>query len=75
MPRTLLLLFGKRKGRRWLQISSHVGGKLIFLHNAVSGRRFLVDTGATRSVIPHKSSATTDGQRLVGADSRTIPTW
>ena len=75
MPRTLFLLFGKRKGRRRLLISSHVGGKLIFLHNAVSGRRFLVDTGAARSVLPHRFSATADGPRLVGADGRPIPTW
>ena len=75
MPRPLFLLFGKRKGRRRLLISSHVGGKLIFLHNAVSGRRFLVDTGAARSVLPHRFSATADGPRLVGADGRPIPTW
>ena len=75
MPRTLLLLFGKRKRRRRLLISTHVGEKIIFLHDAISGRHFLVDTGAARSVFPHRSSATAEGPRLVGADGRAIPTW
>ena len=35
----------------------------------------MVDTGASRSVLPHSSSAPSSGPRLVGADGGHIPSW
>ena len=41
----------------------------------ISGRKFLVDTGATRSVLPYRSTAVATGPRLIGADGRPITAW
>lgn len=71
-PSTLLFPSGKHKSRRPLLISSHVGGKPIFLRDPISGHQFLVDTGAARSMLPHSSSTRADGPRLVGTDERPL---
>ena len=44
---------GKRQGRRSVVAMSvgHVG-RLLFIRDNISGRRFLCDTGAQRSVLP-----------------------
>ena len=44
---------GKRQGRRSL-VAMSVGrvGRLLFIRDSISGRRFLCDTGAQRSVLP-----------------------
>ena len=75
MSSPLLLQFGKRERRRRKLISSHASGNLIFLRDAISGRKFLVDTGATRSVLPLRSTAIATGPRLTGADGRPIAAW
>ncbi len=41
----------------------------------VSGRRFLVDTGAAFSIFPHQSSAVPNGPLLSGPAGRNIPCW
>jgi len=48
---------------------------LLYLHDTLSGGRFLVDTGASRSVLPHVSSAPPSGPRLAAASGRIIPSW
>jgi len=48
---------------------------LIYLTDQLSNRRFLVDTGAARSVLPHQSSAPSSGPRLSAANGRPIPAW
>ena len=44
---------GKRQGRRSV-VAMSVGraGRLLFIRDSISGRRFLCDTGAQRSVLP-----------------------
>lgn len=41
---------GKRRGRRSLLAMSV--GRLLFIWDSISGRRFLCDTGAQRSILP-----------------------
>jgi len=51
------------------------GGQLIYLKDRRSGRNFLVDTGAARSLLPHWSSSPPSGPPLVGAGGRAIASW
>jgi len=67
-----LHLVGKLEGRR--EQLNTLGG-LIFLQDSVSEQRFLVDTGAAVSVLPHRSSAPSSGTPLTGADGRPIASW
>jgi cleavage and polyadenylation specificity factor subunit 1 len=66
----------------------HVGGKLecrrgqvnalgglIYLQDSSTNQRYLVDTGAAVSVLPHSSKSPSSGQPLSGADGRRIPSW
>jgi len=39
------------------------------------GKKFLVDTGAAVSVLPHRSAAPSSGVPLTGADRRPIASW
>ena len=68
---------GKRQGRREEEElnSLPVGGFLIYLQDVLSNRNFLVDTGASRSVFPHHSSAAPSGPRLLMADGRPAKAW
>ncbi len=52
-----------------------VGGALFYLTDAISNKRFLVDTGAACSILPHHSSQPPANLKLVAADGRKIPTW
>jgi len=74
--RAALLLAGKRAGRRQQLIAPALsGGPLIYLRDQRSGRRFLVDTGAERSLLPFRSASPPTGPHLVGAAGRIIPAW
>ena len=68
---------GKLQSRREEEELNHlpVGGLLIYLRDFLSNRDFLVDTGASRSVFPHLSSATPTGPRLLMADGRPANAW
>ena len=68
---------GKLQSRREKEelISLPVGGFLIYLQDILSNRNFLVDTGASRSVCPHHSSAAPTGPRLLMADGRSTKAW
>ena len=68
---------GKLQGRREEEElnSLPVGGFLIYLQDVLSNRNFLVDTGASRSVFPHHSSAAPTGPRLLMADGRPTKAW
>jgi hypothetical protein len=48
---------------------------LIFLHDLQNNFNFLVDSGASISILPHSSSAPPTGPHLVGANSKPIPAW
>ena len=41
----------------------------------VSNRRFLVDTGASYSILPHRSSLPASGPKLFGPAGQPIPCW
>jgi hypothetical protein len=48
---------------------------LIFLHDSQNNFKFLVNSGASISILPHSSSAPPTGPHLVGANGKLIPTW
>jgi hypothetical protein len=50
-------------------------GRLFFVTDSSSHRRFLVDTGSDFSVMPWRSSSPPTGPGLTGADGRCIPCW
>ncbi len=50
-------------------------GHLLHLRDQLSGRHFLVDTGATYLVFPHRSSAPPSGPALTGPGGQAISTW
>ena len=51
------------------------GSGLLFLRDPHSKLNFLVDSGATLSIIPFTSSQTPLGPKLIGANGAQIPTW
>ncbi len=48
---------------------------LIFLTDELTNDRFLVDTGATLSIIPCTSNSSSSGPLLKGVDGQSIPSW
>jgi hypothetical protein len=48
---------------------------LIFLTDELTIDRFLVDIGATLSIIPCTSNSSPSGSLLKGADGQPIPSW
>ena len=48
---------------------------LFYLKDSLSGRRFLVDTGAAASVFPHHSKSTPSAIRLTAANGDNIASW
>ncbi len=50
-------------------------GGLVHVVDQLSNRRFLVDTGAVFSVLPHSSPSPPDGPALAGAAGQPIPCW
>jgi len=70
--RAAVFLDGKLGNRRG-QVNA-LGG-LVYLQDDKSKQKFLVDTGAAVSVLPHKQSSTPTGPILAGADGKTIPSW
>jgi len=66
-------LVGGKLARRPEELNS-LGG-LVFLQDQVSKKQFLVDTGASISVMPHKSESAPSGPPLAGADGKPILSW
>ncbi len=48
---------------------------LIFLTDELTNDRYLVDTGATLSIVPCNQNSSSSGPLLRGADGQTIPSW
>jgi hypothetical protein len=66
-----VLLAGKR--HRWGQLNLVVPGELLFFTDTNSGMKFLADTGAAYSVIPHAGQTAAANQpRLKGAGGQGI---
>lgn len=60
----------KPTGREGINSPSHQWLYLIYLKDILKNRDFLVDTGASRSVFPHQSSAAPTGPGFLMADGR-----
>jgi hypothetical protein len=65
----------KRLVRRWRINTFAAGDHLTFITDTHSAQRFLIDTGASKSVIPHTSSLPPSGPLLYTADDKPIATW
>ncbi len=50
-------------------------GGLVYLQDTKTNQKFLVDTGAAVSVLPHTSKDPSSGPPLSGADGKAIPSW
>ena len=50
-------------------------GQLVYATDQLSNRRFLVDTGAAYSILPHHSSGQPTGPPLAGPDGRPLACW
>jgi hypothetical protein len=55
--------------------SSVNGVRLFFAADAISGKKFLVDTSSSYSILPHHSSAPQSGPSLRAANNRRIRCW
>ena len=56
-------------------VSSGPTGRLALLVDESTQQRFLVDTGSSYSIIPHRSQGPTSGPRLCTADRSPIACW
>ena len=50
-------------------------GQLVYVTDQLSNRRFLVDTGAAYSILPHHSSGQPTGPPLAGPVGRPLACW
>jgi hypothetical protein len=57
------------------QLNAVAPGELLHLTDKLSGRRFLVDIGASYSIFPHQSSQPVCGPVLKGPGGQTIACW
>ncbi|WP_371068079.1 hypothetical protein, partial [Salmonella enterica] len=48
---------------------------LLFLLDTTNNLNFLVDSGASLSIVPHQSEAAPTGPHLIGANGAAIPAW
>ena len=56
-------------------ISYSPTGRLALLVDEATQQQFLVDTGSSYSIIPHRSQEPTSGPRLCSADCSPISCW
>ena len=79
MPFPLYLRGGKRQSLRSVAaVSVGATNRLLFIKDTISGRKFLCDTGAQRSVLPATASDTAGGFHglpLTSADDTPIRTY
>jgi hypothetical protein len=71
--RATLQLAGKRAVPG--QLNAVVPDELLHLTDSLTGRRFLVDTGASFSIFPHLSSDPGSGPALRSPSGEAIPCW
>ncbi len=57
------------------RLNAIVPGSLAHIVDQSSGRRFLIDTGASFSIMPYKSALKPQGQRLAVPEGQSIPCW
>ena len=56
-------------------INAVAPGQLVYITDQLSHRRFLVDTGAAYSILPHQSSGQPTGPPLAGPDGHPLACW
>jgi len=56
-------------------VCAATAGQLVTISCQLSQRRFLVDTGASFSLLPHRSAARPSGPRLTGPNGIAIAAW
>jgi hypothetical protein len=56
-------------------LNTITAGQLIHMLDQISNRRFLVDTGASYSILPHRPSLPATGHKLFGLAWQLIPCW
>ncbi len=64
-----------RKLGCWDVMSAVCPGRLFYITDSVTSRRYLMDTGSAFSIMPWESSDTPVGPTLTAADGRSIPCW
>ncbi len=57
------------------RLAAVAAGLLVHIKDDISGRRFLVDTGASYSIWPHSSSSPATGPLLFGPSGQWISCW
>jgi hypothetical protein len=57
------------------QLAAVAAGLLVHINDELTGRRFLVDTGASYSIWPHKSPMPATGPHLFGPSGQRIACW
>ncbi len=57
------------------RLNAVAAGSLVYVTDQASSRRFLIDTGASFSILPHQSSARPSGPNLSGPDGQPIACW
>jgi hypothetical protein len=73
--RPLFLQVGVGKLSGPARLNAAAAGQLLYVTDQQSSRRFLVDSGASVSLIPHSSPSPSSGPRLVGPDGGDIACW
>ncbi len=68
-----LRLVGKLGGPG--QLNAVTARQLIHMLDQISNRRFLVNTGASYSILPHRFSLPASGPKLFGPAGQPIPCW
>ena len=56
-------------------VNAFAPGQLVYVTDQLSKRRFLVDTGAAFSILPHRSSTQPSGPALIGPNGLPIACW
>ena len=57
------------------RLAAVAAGLLVHIVDELTGRRFLVDTGASYSIWPYSSTSSADGPRLFGPAGQLIQCW
>jgi hypothetical protein len=57
------------------RLNAAAAGELLYLDDQQSSRRFLVDSGASFSILPYTSTSPPSGPRLIGPSGSLLRCW
>jgi hypothetical protein len=57
------------------RLNAVAAGQLIHMLDQISNRCFLMDTGASYSILPHRSSLPASGPKVFGPAGQPVPCW